>query len=448
MARDLWKTRLDVSPWLGPLTEAFDVYWRTYVDPDTGVVYDSPNDPAAMAKADHEVQAFRHTASEAFPIPEEYARPDLGAWPTPEEIAASVPCVNGWFTPIENAASRGAMLLAGLVRGAFDLTPERRSQCVDLLFKGLIALWDVPGRTGFVCRGFLPRSRAFYKQTSHDQVPLYLIGLAAFRDSEYCSDDQRALVADVFESVMSWLEAGEWVIRLHDGERQTPHNRLADSNDPGHNAKVFALLLLAHQVTGNAHWREVYLAWRDENARKRFGYLARRDKTWAIYDPWQISVMYRILARHDDHPECRAFYDEQRRLFMHTLAYFCRHPLPPHVPLPLDAPAHEPRRLPDWRPGWLRAARESGFEPNRSVFWYQVAACLDELTPGARSHAGLISTYAWVLAAYRLIMADWPEDRPSWGAENIRERLEQVLARLDPRLPLSNVHVLAFALGD
>ena len=123
---------------------------------------------------------------------------------------------------------------------------------------------------------------------------------------------------------------------------------------------------------------------------------------------------------------------------------------------------------------------EAGNEvkPNDGVFWYQVGACLHELSPAppasarpeslsggacpremspepipqdplATFNAGLIGSYAYILGAYRQIMADWPHgQRAIWGAERIRERLEEVFARLDSRRPPENMHVLAFALGE
>jgi len=453
MSRDLWRTDLDVNTWMDKFTAMFEAFRKTYVDPDTGLVYDSPYDPEAISRADREIGGFRQTAPDAFELPADYARPDLGAWPTPEEVAAAAPCVNGWFTPIENAASRGSMLMAGLARGAFALDEERRREDIRLLFRGLVSLWEVPGRTGFVCRGFLPKSRAFYRQTSHDQVPLYLIGLAAYHDSPFCTSEDRDQVREIFTSVMHWLEDGGWATRLYDDDSPTPHSG-GDSDDPGVNAKTMALMLVAHRITRDPHWRKVYLAWRDKDGRRRLGYMARRDKTWQIFDPWQIGLMFRILADHDDDPECRAFYNEQRWLFLHTLAYSCHYPLPPATPPAAEAPS--PRRLPDWRPALARMVRESGFKPNDGVFWYQVGACLREMSPEplpqdplATFNAGLIGAHAYILGAYRQIMADWPHgQRAIWGAERIRERLEEVFARIDPRRPPENMHVLAFALGE
>ena len=439
------------------LTQVFEDYWRTFVDPNTGVIYECPYDAETIAKADHEVPEFRHTDPVAFKFPPDYARPDLGGWPTPEEVAASAPCVNGWFTPIENAASRGGMLLAGLAGGAFDLKPERRRACIDLLFKGLVGLWEAPGRTGFICRGFLPMSRAFYRQTSGDQLPLYLAGLLAYYDSKYCTPEHRKVIAEVFESVLSWLEEGNWLLRLHGARPPRP----ARVTDPAANARRLAMIAMAHHVTANPHWHDVYVKMRDEDNRKRFGYMTRRDKTWNMWDPWQTCLMYRILADLEDDPECRAFYREQRWLFMHMFAYFCNHPvtLRPRPPAGREVASYQPQPLPDWRPSLLKTVRKSGFRPERWQHWYAIRNNWVKPSPSrprrpsdpALAHnAGVLGAYVYVLGAYRIIMADWPEKRPKWGADKIQQRLAHVFTYLDSRYPPPpyNLHVLASALAE
>lgn len=111
--------QLDLTDWNRHLTGGFEDFVGRFVDPRTGVVYDSPADPAAMAAADQPGEPFRHhdlDTIEGFPF-----HSGGTAWPAPHEIAASVPAVNGWRTPIENGPCHGGMLLWGLSRGAVSL---------------------------------------------------------------------------------------------------------------------------------------------------------------------------------------------------------------------------------------------------------------------------------------------------------------------------------------
>ena len=452
MAKDLWNTDIDVSAWDDVLTQWFERYWDAFVDPDSGIIYDNPVDLVTRSRADCDIGTFQHTSPEDFQFPDDYARPDLGSWPTPEEVAASVPAINGWFTPIENAASRCGMLLAGLVRGAFALTEERRQQAVQHLLRGMIALWEVPGRTGFVCRGFLPQSGAFYRQTSHDQIPPYLYGLAACHASSYVTHKDRNLIAQVVDSVLGWLEEGNWNMRLFGDSPEIAFRLLKDNNDPGTNTKLLAMLAMAHQVTGSDRWGRLYRKFRDEDNRKRFAHIARRDKSWLHFDPWQITMFLRFLSDYESDQECRDFYNEQRWLFMHTLAYFCEHPVPPPEDREMKT---ELRVLPDWRPALSATVRADGFDPTNGRFWYQVGANLKEMSPASSTEdmaspfdVSLFGLYSYILAAYRNIMFDWPKERPTWGAERISGRLKEVFDRARPGAIPENVYIVAYAVSS
>lgn len=450
MARDIWSTELDMSPWADDFGCAFELFWKTYVDPNTGIIYDAPID-ACVRQADKSNKQFVHGQTPTE-LPSIIARPDLGAWPTPDEIAASIPTINGWDTAIENAPAEGGTLLAALSRGALSISDTRRRECINHLYKGLISLWTVPGQTGFICRGYLPDTKAFYKQTSLDQLPLYVFGLYTYARSPYCTDLDRDEIAQCTGSILAWMENAGWRLTLFNDLRQTPHSNCR-ALDPTHITKMFALLLMTWQLTGNDHWYDIYQQWRDEDGGKYLHAISNRDKTWQTYQLMYAAILLDQLAAHDKDAPIVDFYREQKWLLMHPLALFCsRHvyaQYQPTLPNILRSIHNSPDVMIDFRPALARAVGEVSFEPNNARFMWIYREHLERYRMEQDVHGDGWLTYDYftAAAAHQVIMRNWPEERPSWGAERTRATLEGFFSRLCfdhplrffPKLALSTI---------
>lgn len=447
----LWSVRLDISYHSSALTVAFERFWATYVDPRTGVVYDAAMGRAMDLADQAEPGGFTHEPL-GSPCTSAASRPDLGPWPTPREVAESSPTVNGWETAIENAPGEGGPLLAGLVLGAFDLPEPRRIQCIDLIYRGLLSLWSVPGKTGFVCRGYLPRSKAFYRQTSFDQMPYFIFGLNTYARSRFCPPEHREQIAACVHSAMKWMQDAHWRLPLYGTDVPARHGS-GRSEDPGQTAKMLAMLLMAHEITGDAHWRHVYESWRDENGRRALQNIQRQDKVWEPYQLLYVALMLRQLERLDQDSEARLVYRQQRWMLMYPLAIACsRHVYPQFAPiLPNQSRSihARPDTLIDFRPALAEACRRLGFRPEQPLFhWtYREIYELDRLGQGSAGDGYLTYDYFCAMGAHRLVMSDWPADRPHWGAERTRRAIEGFLNLLCLEHPLRFVPKLALSMA-
>jgi hypothetical protein len=414
---DLWNPVVDLCGHEADFARALDLFWRAFVDPETGIVYDAPMD-----------------------------RPEV--WPTPEEVAAGVPTINGWDTAIENAPGEGGPLLAGLALDAFAIPDERRRERMDLLFRGLVGLWDMPGRTGFVCRGFLRDRRSFYVQTSWDQVPPYLAGLWLYGRSRHCREAHRRVIAEVFESVLRWLEAHGWAITLHDG-RPAVHGGMADVADPGI-ARLMALLLMGGEVTGDARWAEAYRGLRDADGRKRWDWIASREKVYSPYAAFYQAFFLWALEQLDGEEESKAFYARERRHFLIYLASSCvSHIYPRLTPIGRSEGKTinvREDRLIDWRPAW-RAAKDDPMagDPEKPRFWYNYRTRLEQM----RADAGLLHDGWLTCDMFSLfgVFALVQGHRQSWAYATPAACLRAFFSRLSYDRPLRFLSKLAFALG-
>lgn len=450
MPHDLWSSRVDLSPWDTDFTAAFELFWQHHVDPDTGVVYDAPMQPG-MVDADCVIGRFIHRTPPAA-IPAGYAHPEFGPWPTPEEVAASIPTLNGWDTAIENSPSLGGPLLAGLAAGAFNLSHSRRRACMDQLFHGLISLWRVPGETGFVCRGYLPKSKAFYRQTSYDQVPYLVYGLSRYARSGYCSARQRDEAIACVQSVLVRMEQAAWHLANHD-ETPSPPKRPFRLDDPGHFAKLMAMLLQGWELTGDPHWREVYERHLADDAARTTRALDRQDKVWEPYMLFFLAVALKELARLDGRDDRKTWFDERRRLIMPKLASFCgRHVYAQFQPtLPKHQGTIHARgdRLIDFRPALAQSAAEHGFLPDDVTFrWlYREALERERARQGTSDDGWLLYDFFCVTGAHQLVMSDWPSGRPHWGAERTRRAIEGFFTRLSFKHPSRFLPKLSLAIA-
>ena len=415
MSEGPFSATLDLTAHQADLARAFDRFWTDYVDPETGIIYDAP-----------------------MRCPE--------VWPTPAEVAASIPTINGWDTAIENAPGEGGPLLAGLSLGAFDLTPERRRECLDHIFAGLVSLWEVPGRTGFICRGYLRDTHSFYIQTSCDQMPVYLFGLWLYVRSPHCRPEHRALVATIFDSVLRWLEGNDWSIRLADG-RGGAHGGIKALRDPII-ARYLALMLMAHEVTGDERWRRSFLAFREEEGRRRLADIASREKVWHPYTALYQCFALRVLEMLD--PECGDFYARERRHFAVVMNAFCgAHIYPRFWPVPTSgAKTINTRedRLIDWRPAYAFAqASPVAAEPESPTFWYTCRYRLEQL----RADAGVLND-GWLTYDYFTLLGTFhlAQGHPHrWLYAQPAKSLRGFFARLSTEQPLRFLPKLAFALG-
>jgi len=414
---EFWNPEVDLTQHMPYLTEGFHDFWSNYVDPDTGIVYDAP-----MA--------------------------ETAVWPTPEEVNNSIPTINGWDTAIENAPGEGGPLLAGLALKAFDISEEHRHKYIEHIFNGLVSLWEIPGKTGFLCRGYLKEGREFYIQTSNDQIPLYLMGLWIFSHSKYADEDQKSLIKDIFKSVIGWLKGNDWQITLADG-KAAAHGNFANLNDPGI-ARMLGLLLMAHDLTEAEEFKNDYLYFRDLKERKAFAAIADRSKIWHPYSTFYQTLYLWILEQLETDQQCRGFYKEQRKWFITYLGSFCsNHIYERFSPVGKGEEKSinvKEDKLIDWRQAWRLASEDpTSGDPEKPTFWYSYRLRLEQIRKdqGLNNDAWLTYDFFALLGTYALVK----EENNLWGYYGPAECLRSFYKRLSISGSTRFFPKLALALG-
>lgn len=176
--------------------------------------------------------------------------------PTPEECRAGKPNALGWWSPIENGSMFNGMYLEGMCArwkntgAAADRDKARR------LVKGLLRLGSL-GPPGFIARGVATDGRTPYPMGSNDQTGPWLYGLWRFIQDGLAEPAERAELVQRFAEVARVLESTGWRMPCNDGA-PSPFRGTFAGHSWEHAPRLLFLLKAAHQLTGDAHWDELY----------------------------------------------------------------------------------------------------------------------------------------------------------------------------------------------
>lgn len=316
-----WKTEPDMTRIAPAVARHVAAYVEGYVDPERGTIYNS-------------------------------LRTDPTSFPTEAECLAEIPNSQGWFTAIEDHSLLSSWFLWSLARGVPGLDRESRRALGSRLFHGASLLWSIPGN-GFVARGLVPGSRAFYQNSSLEQLPNFLRGIWAWSRSDLAAPAERELGAAIFRSVLKRLDQYDWTLTRFDGQPSTGSAATSTLHGLGplKVPQYLTYFLMAHDLTGDGVFMDRYRAARDEDGRCRLAALA-----WDNYPHWRgyrmsiFSQCATVIAALDPDPAtqkaCKAGLERMAVLGSNQL---WNYPLG----LPLHPPA-APLRRPDWRPAYRR----------------------------------------------------------------------------------------------
>jgi hypothetical protein len=323
-----WQTGLDWGRILPALTQHLDSYVKGYVDPERGTIYNGVTDYAPH-------------------------------FPTEAECLAEIPNSQGWFTAIEDNTLLSSWILWALARGVTGLDPKTRASVGRHVFKGATLLWSIPGN-GFVARGLVPNSNAFFQNSSLEQLPNHLRGIWAWAKSDLATEADRALAAEIFRSVLARLDRFDWILPRFDGQPGTGSGSTSNIRGLGplQVPQYLTYFLMAYDLTGEGRFLDQYRQARDEDGARRLALLASDNyPNWHGYRMSIFSQCVTVIAQLDPEPAtqkaCRAGLERMGVLGSNL---FWHYP----VGLPLDRPAAPLRRY-DWR-GAHRRCLEMGLD--------------------------------------------------------------------------------------
>lgn len=166
----------------------------------------------------------------------------------------------GYGAGLEDVAYKNGILLFALC-DAYEATGhEYFAHLARRTLKGLLFMSTVSPTPGFVPRGPHPNDyQAYYKDSSIDQHTLYLVGLWRYHRSSLATAEDRKSIAKVVHDVVARMEANQWVIKAEDNTTDAhAGGNLLKLDQPTLVVGLFLMLTVAHDVTGDAHWKEIY----------------------------------------------------------------------------------------------------------------------------------------------------------------------------------------------
>ena len=196
-----------------------------------------------------------------------------GAWrhlATPAEIAASVPNPCGWFSGMENTDINGGVMLDGVLDRYEQSGDAALIPVVHQLYDGLMRNTRVSTQEGFLARGVLPSDgKTHYINSSRDQYTHWIYAMYHLYRSVICTDVQKKEITDALCAFARKAEhdvtaENEWCLLREDGRPGLVCDMLG-KNVMWHEINRLPMFYAAAYATsGDLHWKEMYLAVREE----------------------------------------------------------------------------------------------------------------------------------------------------------------------------------------
>ena len=214
--------------------------WDAFIHPDLGLIYDYV--------ADDEQQPF---------------------WwlPTPAEISRRCPNPQGWSTGMEDSSISGGVYLAAMVTAHRLTADEDYAHKAQQLCAGLLRAGTCSPERGFIARSLTPDGDHWYPASSVDQYTWWMHGMWAYARSGLATDGEVDAIRTVAAEVCRRLERDDWAIAQEDGSEAYYCDLGAYT--PDRSTRLLEVLLIAWDLTGEAHWWEVYAGKVRERGGKR-----------------------------------------------------------------------------------------------------------------------------------------------------------------------------------
>lgn len=207
---------------------------------------------------------------------------------------------------LSNCAGAGGIFL-GQLADIYAVTGDEA--CVRqarTVFEGLKSLAEASPRKGFIARGLLPGdpTKAHFQNSSVDQYTFYVYGLYKYFRSPLASEEHKAAMRQIMTEICTMIER-DGTILGSDGAPGWVSDIEAIRTD--RSTRLLQIYLVGHAITGDGHWREVYLKKLSE---------ARNRRLRSVLDPLDLRYTYapRDYARGPDHADIGTIWQTQYSL--------------------------------------------------------------------------------------------------------------------------------------
>lgn len=228
--------------------------------------------------------------------------------PEPEMIRILVPNPGGYGTGMEDCMLNAGIMMDAVISRYEATGEEAMREYAARICKGLILDATVSHKKGFLPRGVSPADcRSHYIDTSRDQYTNWFYGAYRLYYSALSDETQRADIRRCLTAMSEKFEAevipeNDYNFLREDGKIGVVGKMWGDIH-PHEYLRMPMLYLLTWKTTGDEHWKEQYLRYRDEAVRHTMDVVPLQGSTYvALQTQFAVRLVYDL----DDDPATRA----------------------------------------------------------------------------------------------------------------------------------------------
>lgn len=230
--------------------------------------------------------------------------------PSPELIQRQIPNPGGFGTGMEDCALSAGTMMDTVVARYKATGDTGMKEYASAVYKGMELLTDVCETPGFVARGVSPvDKKSHYYNSSRDQFTHWVWGAWLFFFSGLADDREKESVRERMERIAGMcekrcVEENGYDLLRDDGGAAIVSKMWGDV-DSHEIGRLPMFYLAAWSITGDSHWRDLYLRMRDTVYRMTLPYDMNGHP---VYAGLQLQYSLRLMHDAEDDPEWKERY--------------------------------------------------------------------------------------------------------------------------------------------
>ncbi len=202
---------------------------------------------------------------------------DAATWhlPTPEMIREQVPNPCGHGTGMEDSMLSAGTMMDSIIARYYATGDETLRDQAAAIYKGMELCATVSPKKGYLPRSVSPVDGvSHYSNSSRDQYTHWFYGAYRFYYSGLATEAEKASMRRVLVAMSEMceedvVEKNQYNILREDGEIGIVCQMWGDIG-PHEYLRLPMLYLITWKTTGDLHWRDMYLRYRDEALEKTY----------------------------------------------------------------------------------------------------------------------------------------------------------------------------------
>ena len=225
-------------------------------------------------------------------------------FPVTEEVNASYPNSCGYGVGMEDGMINGGTMIDACLCRYEKFSDKDALECAHKLLGGMLNCVFNARTEGFVPRAVTPYDgKTSYVDSSRDQYTMFVFGVHRMFRGGYCTaeekqDIKKALVSVARRAEKNVTADNGYDILRDDGGRTLVNVMWGNTLDNHEHLRLPMIYIAAWEVSGDAHWLEMYRKYREEAYEKSLG----MGDYWHLYalQQMQASVLVCMEAENDN----------------------------------------------------------------------------------------------------------------------------------------------------